>query len=78
MIWAWGAGEVKVRTLRGITQGALGEHPSNRFNEEPNLTYPSDSHIATSIVVEADEFDDYGIYDPPVSLSFHLREFIVS
>ncbi|KAG9008042.1 hypothetical protein FRB94_013807 [Tulasnella sp. JGI-2019a] len=60
LIWAWGATEVKVRTLRGLTQGH------------------SDSQIATSITVEAEEFDEYDISEPPVSLSFHLREFIAA
>ncbi|KAG8883097.1 hypothetical protein FRB97_007234 [Tulasnella sp. 331] len=60
LIWAWGATEVKVRTLRGLIQGH------------------TDSQIATSITVEAEEFDEYDISDPPVSLSFHLREFIAA
>ncbi|KAG8968385.1 hypothetical protein FRC03_007582 [Tulasnella sp. 419] len=38
----------------------------------------SDAHISTSISMQADEFDSYEIPNAPVSLSFHLREFIAA
>ncbi|KAG8895114.1 hypothetical protein FRB99_000758 [Tulasnella sp. 403] len=37
-----------------------------------------DSQIATSITVEAEEFDLYEVPEPPIAMCFHLREFLAA
>ncbi len=42
------------------------------------LSYSTlDAHLATEIIVDADDFDVYSVHEPPISLCFHLREFNV-
>ncbi|KAA1469006.1 hypothetical protein DENSPDRAFT_552806 [Dentipellis sp. KUC8613] len=33
------------------------------------------AQLSTELTISADEFDTYDVFDPPVSIAFHLREF---
>ena len=73
LIWSFGETEVGVRSLdTSIENKGFGVLTCL-------LTYLTISQgkaqISTELTINANEFDNYSIHAPPITIAFHLREF---
>ncbi|KAG8986690.1 hypothetical protein FRB90_003847 [Tulasnella sp. 427] len=77
LIWEWGGEEVTVKSSAGLLGGPSGKYAPSILGQTW-LKIAADSQIATSISVDAEEFDQYEVPAPPVCFGFELKEFLAA
>ena len=76
LVWSFGDDEIILKGLESSMDTAGMNVSHFRYHWLTRLIVKG--QLATELTISSGEFDVYDIYEPPITIAFHLREFLVS